>query len=354
MTAQSLWNLSDLIAATNGEFVGSDPKSPSKSSPKLSSKSELQNNIIIDNISIDSRTIGKNELFLAIKGEFFDGHNFIEESFENGASIAIIERDWYEKNYQNKYQNKSHNNIPQGNFLIVDDSFAALINMAKYRRQQSQAIFIGVTGSVGKTSIKEMLKCALEAHAKTYATIGNFNNHIGMPLTIARINLDCKFAVLEMGMNHAGEIAELTKIAQPDVTIINNIEKVHLENFANLAGIADAKAEIFLGQSSDNPLNATILNYDNQFFDYLVRKASNIDNIISFGSNNSTPNSSITNSSITNSSAKNKLADFLQENSPETVQAGSDKFLADELDNPDLMNLSKEMSQKWRRLSEIL
>lgn len=152
-------------------------------------------------VSIDSRSVGEGELFIALKGERLDGHRYVKAALENGAAAAVV------------------SDVPEGvetkRLLVVEDTFKALQDLAQASRVRTQAKIVGVTGSVGKTSAKEMLRLALGAQGITFASHGNFNNHIGTPLNLANLPLDAQFAVLEMGMNHAGEIDALTRLVRP-------------------------------------------------------------------------------------------------------------------------------------------
>lgn len=220
-------------------------------------------------VSIDSRTVKPGDLFIALSGERHDGHDFLQQAFAKGACAAMVSR------------------IPFGldpdlPLLMVDDTFEALGDLARVARLRSNARFIGVTGSVGKTGTKEALRLALGSQAPAYATDGNLNNHIGLPLSMARLPKDVFFGIFEMGMNHAGEIAPLSKLVKPDVAIITNVHSVHLENFDDESGIADAKAEIFAGMM---PRSTAILNADNPHFARLQAhaKTRGISNILSFG-----------------------------------------------------------------------
>jgi len=215
-------------------------------------------------VEIDSRRVLSSDLFVALKGENFDGHEFVQRAFAAGAVAALVSR------------------IPSGvsgNFIVVSDTQKALEALAQYSRKRTQAKIIGLTGSVGKTSAKEMLKLALAPHGKVFASHGNFNNHIGVPLNLANLPESMDFAVYEMGMNHEGEIAALTKMVRPDIAIVTNVEAVHLEFFKSVEAIADAKAEIFQGL----PTNGTaILNADNAQFARLKKSAPK--NVIACGS----------------------------------------------------------------------
>jgi UDP-N-acetylmuramoyl-tripeptide--D-alanyl-D-alanine ligase len=182
-------------------------------------------------VEIDSRKVQAGDLFVAIKGERVDGHDYVAQAFASGAIAAVVSRKL----------------DCGGNQLLVPDTLKALEDLAKYNRARSKAKVVGVTGSVGKTSTKEMLKLALSAHGKTYATSGNYNNHIGTPLNLANLPLDTQFAVFEMGMNHAGEIAHLTRMVRPHIALITGVEAVHLEFFKDVEEIVKAKAEIFEG-----------------------------------------------------------------------------------------------------------
>jgi len=207
-------------------------------------------------VEIDSRKVVKGDLFVALKGENFDGHAYAASALEKGAVAAVV----------------SH--VPEGvnaaQLLVVSDTQKALEDLGRAGRKRSQAKVVGVTGSVGKTSAKEMLRLALSAHGETYATNGNYNNHIGTPLNLANLPPSAQFAVFEMGMNHAGEIAHLTKMVKPDVAVITNVEAVHLEFFDSLERIADAKAEIFESMEKGG---VAVLNADNVFGNYLKQKA---------------------------------------------------------------------------------
>jgi len=203
-------------------------------------------------VEIDSRKIQPGDLFVALKGDNFDGHDFVEAALAKGAVAAVVSK-----------------NVGKTNLLVADTQ-KALDDLGRYSRARANAKIIGVTGSVGKTSTKEMLRLALSAHGKTYATSGNYNNHIGTPLNLANLPPDTEFAVFEMGMNHAGEIAHLTKMVRPDIAAITNIEAVHMEFFPSLEAIADAKAEIFEGL----PKNGTaILNADSPQYAHLRQAA---------------------------------------------------------------------------------
>ena len=227
---------------------------------------QIPDNLEIDEVLIDSRKITKNGLFIAIRGENNDGHKFLTQTFENGSILAIVEE------------------TQQKNFIKVKDSFLALYKLAEFSRNRSKAKIIAITGSVGKTSTKELLKLALENYGKTFATIGNLNNHFGVPLSLCNFSKDCDFGIFEMGMNHLNEITPLSKLAKPHLAIITNVAPVHIEFFKNEEEIALAKSEIFAGLTSDG---IVLINKDNQHFNFLEAQAQklNIKNIFSFGEN---------------------------------------------------------------------
>ncbi len=220
-------------------------------------------------VSIDSRTIKEGDLFIALKGENFDGHDFVGEVAKKGAAAAVVSR------------------VPKGDvvcpLLIVKDTHKALIDLGIYSRKRVKAIVIGVTGSVGKTSVKDGIALVLSLNGKIHKSEGNLNNHIGVPLTLSRMPIDTLYAVIEMGMNHAGEISELTDWVRPDIAIINEVQPAHLEFFDSIEKIAEAKAEIFEGVK---PEGFIIINKDNSQFEKLKKTAEKLDikHIISFGS----------------------------------------------------------------------
>lgn len=220
-------------------------------------------------VSIDSRTVKSGDLFVAIEGPNFDGHKFVNDALSKGAAAAVVSRvpDGAE---------------PQAALLIVDDTLKALEGLAAASRARTAAKIIAVTGSVGKTGTKEALKEVLSAQGETYATEGSLNNHWGLPLSLARLPRTAKFGVLELGMNHPGEIEPLVKLARPHVALITTIETVHSAHFDSIEDIADAKAEIFSGLE---PGGVAILNMDNSQYVRLSSqaKAAGVKNIISFG-----------------------------------------------------------------------
>jgi UDP-N-acetylmuramoyl-tripeptide--D-alanyl-D-alanine ligase len=191
--------------------------------------------VTIENIVTDSRALQPEDVFLALKGPNFDGHRFAQQVVDNGCQVLIVDHEIDGLNTETVAQ------------LIVDDTRIALGNIAAYVKQQVAPKTIGITGSSGKTTVKEMLAAILSRLGKVLATDGNFNNDIGVPLTLLRLTQDDDFAVIEMGANHIGEIAYTTALVTPDVAMINNIAAAHLEGFGDLCGVARAKGEIFSG-----------------------------------------------------------------------------------------------------------
>ncbi len=225
----------------------------------------------VTGISIDSRTLTPGEAYFAIKGDIHDGHDFVEAALNNGAALAVVA-----KTHAEKF-------AADARLLVVDDVLAGLVDLGRASRARLGAKVIAVTGSVGKTSTKEALRAVLGGQGETHASVASFNNHWGVPLTLARCPSSAKFAIFEIGMNHAGEIEPLVKMVRPHVAIITTVEPVHLEFFSGIEAIADAKAEIFSGVE---PGGAVVLNRDNAQFARLSKnaKAQKIERIVSFGS----------------------------------------------------------------------
>jgi len=206
-------DLSDIAQAISGKLVG--------------------DNIAIDSINTDSRALQDGELFLALKGPNFDGHRFLEQVIELGCGAVIVDH-------------QCDIGTPQ---IIVNDTHKALGEIAAYVKEKVAPKTVAITGSSGKTTVKEMVAAILTRLGKVLATNGNFNNDIGVPLTLLRLEQHHDFAVVELGANHLGEIAYTTALVKPDVAIINNIAAAHLEGFGDLCGVARAKGEIFEGLS---------------------------------------------------------------------------------------------------------
>jgi UDP-N-acetylmuramoyl-tripeptide--D-alanyl-D-alanine ligase len=254
MSTTPLWTTSAMLAAMRGQANAALPQD-------------------ITGISIDSRTLKPGEAYFAIRGAVHDGHDFVEAALKAGAALAVV---------ANNKREKFASHAP---LLVVDDVLEGLVDLARAARARSNAQVIAVTGSVGKTSTKEALRCVLKAQGETHASAASFNNHWGVPLSLSRCPAAARFAVFEIGMNHAGEIEPLVKMVRPHVAIITAVEPVHLEFFGGIEGIADAKAEIFTGLE---PGGAVVLNRDNSQFSRLERRARElgISRIVSFGSGN--------------------------------------------------------------------
>ena len=208
-------------------------------------------------ISIDTRTLAPGDLFAAIKGPNHDGHDHVAQALANGAAAAMVER-------------RFKGDVPTDVLLTVADTVQGLRDLAAAARARSNAKICAVTGSVGKTGTKEMLAAALAAQGKVTSTAGNLNNHYGLPLSLARMPEDSDYGVYEMGMNHAGEISPLSKLARPHVAIITTVAPVHIEYFGSVEAIADAKAEVFDGLVDGGTV---VLSRDNAHFDRLAAKA---------------------------------------------------------------------------------
>lgn len=208
----SLWTAKEAADATGGQAIG---------------------NWAVDGVSIDTRSIQSGDLFVALKAAR-DGHEFVAQALDKGAGAAMV------------------THVPEGvaqdaPLLIVDDVLAALEQLGQAARARTNARVVAVTGSVGKTSTKEMLRAILGGQGKTHASVASYNNHWGVPLTLARMPADTDFAVIEIGMNHPGEIGPLARMARPHVAMITTVAAVHLEAFENVEGIAVEKAAILEG-----------------------------------------------------------------------------------------------------------
>ena len=214
-------------------------------------------------VSTDTRSLKQGELFIALQGPNFDGCDYVDQARDKGAAGAVVPR----------YVDADISQI------AVDDSKRALGELGAAWRQQLSPIVVGVTGSNGKTTLKELTAACLGTAAPTLATHGNLNNDIGMPLMLTRIEDRHRFAVLEMGANHAGEIAYLTALAKPDIVVITNAGAAHLEGFGSLDGVARAKGEILCGESRPK---VAILNADDRYFDYWSKLVEDI-RLLTFG-----------------------------------------------------------------------
>lgn len=248
--SEPLWRFDEAVAAAGGDGGGI-------AGPDLES------------VSIDSRTIEPNGLFVAIRGDRLDGHKYVQAAFESGAGAAVVEKSW-------------QGSDAGGPLIRVDDTLEALNGLGIAARARSSAQVIAVTGSVGKTGSKEALRLALAPSGNVHASEKSYNNQWGVPLSLSLMPRDARFCVSEIGMNHAGEIVPLTNMARPHVAIITTVAPVHLEFFESVTGIAEAKAEIFQGVE---PSGTAILNRDNTYFHLLEERAqeAGIGRIVSFG-----------------------------------------------------------------------
>lgn len=215
-------------------------------------------------VSTDTRTLGQGQVFLALSGPNFNGNMYADEAIEKGALIAIVDDPKYVKSPEK--------------YILVKDCLKMLQRLATYHREQIGITIIALTGSNGKTTSKELIKSVLSAEYALSATEGNLNNHIGVPLTILKLNKAHKFGIIEMGANHLGEIALLCKIAKPDVGIITNIGKAHLEGFGSEKNIKKAKGELYdylIAHNKKAFVNANLT--------YLLQMAKGINDVITYG-----------------------------------------------------------------------
>jgi UDP-N-acetylmuramoyl-tripeptide--D-alanyl-D-alanine ligase len=219
-------------------------------------------------VSIDSRTMAPAALFVALRGPNFDGHDFVADAWRKGAAAAVV---------------GGHCDVsPEVPLLRVTDTEQALRDFGRHARGRSAARILAVTGSVGKTGVKEALRLMLGAQGLTVASEGSLNNHWGVPLSLARLPREARFGVFEIGMNHSGELTPLSRLVRPHVAVVTTVEAVHRAHFASVEEIADAKSEIFAGLEPDG---VAIVNRDNRFFERLVAAAKNAGcrRIVSFG-----------------------------------------------------------------------
>lgn len=226
-------------------------------------------------VSTDTRKIKAGDLYIALRGEKFDGADFAAQAIESGAAAVLMNADSYEA--------RSSILAPQSSILLVTDTRIALGQLAAHWRQKFNIPMVAITGSNGKTTVKEMLASVLRIAAGSddavLATKGNFNNDIGMPLTLLQLNAQHRYAAIEMGMNHPGEIDYLTRIACPNVALINNASGAHLEGMGSVEAVADAKGEIFSGLPSGG---SAIINADDEFAP-LWRSLAGAHSLLEFG-----------------------------------------------------------------------
>ena len=246
-----MFTIKDILRATGGKAISGRGRS-----------------IVATGVSIDSRTISKGELFIAIKGENFDGHNFLSEALKKGACAIII-------------MDRSVQKLPEGSKTIpivrVPDTVKALGDLARFHRKRFDIPIVAVTGSNGKTTVKDMISFLLQDNFEVLKTDGTKNNQIGIPLTLLKLDGSYDVVVLEMGMNHKGEITKLAEMAAPSIGLITNIGPSHLEFLKTLDGVLEAKLEIAKFMKKDETL---ILNGDDE---YLARIDSLPCKVVRFG-----------------------------------------------------------------------
>ncbi len=231
----------------------------------------LSEDCAITGISIDSRSLEPGDLFIALSGPHHDGHAYLQDAFAAGARAAIVA-----SSFKGSEARDGHA------LIMVDDCQAALWKLAEAARARFEGWLIAVTGSAGKTGVKENLRIALAASGHVHASVKSFNNHIGVPISLSRLPRKADYAVLEMGMNHAGELSALSHLARPDVAIITTVNEAHMENFDSVEDIARAKAEIFDGMTG----GSAILPSDNPHYELLAAAAREHQcEIIGFGEN---------------------------------------------------------------------
>lgn len=245
-----LWTRDEIAAATGGwitdEFKG------------------------VGGISIDTRTLAEGDLFFAIRGDARDGHDFVQDALAKGAAGAVVAEE------------RAPEFVDSGTLIVVPDVLQAMISLARLARVRTNAQNIAITGSVGKTGTKEAMRLVLSRQGPTHASVASYNNHWGVPLTLARMPRESAFGVFEIGMNHTGEIEPLTRLVRPHVAVVTIIEPVHIEYFRSIWSIADAKGEIFAGLE---PGGAAVINRDSPYYERVRAhaEASPAGRIITFG-----------------------------------------------------------------------
>jgi len=246
----SLWTVAEIVAATGGRPEGlSDGP--------------------VSSVSIDSRDIAPEALFVAIKGDTHDGHDYVGKALEHGASAALVSEAFFAANGGR-------------NLIVVPDTLEGLAALGRAARARSRAQIVAVTGSAGKTTTKEAIRTVLAAAGETHFSIKSFNNHWGVPLMLARMPRQAQFGVFEIGMNHPGEITPLVKLVRPHIAVITTVAAAHLQFFSSVSDIAAAKAEIFLGLE---PGGTALLNADHDYLHILfnlARKAG-VGRIVTYG-----------------------------------------------------------------------
>lgn len=226
--SNALWTAAEAAAATGGQTSG---------------------DWSVTGVSIDTRTLEPGDLFVALVGDNSDGHAYLEMAFEKGAAAALVAAGSIEKEDRR--------------YLIVEDTLDGLVALGKAARARTAGRIMAVTGSVGKTSTKEALRAIFEKQGRTHASVASYNNHWGVPLTLARMPRDTEWAIFEIGMNHAGEITPLSKMVQPHAAMVTNVEAAHIAHFNSIEEIADAKGEIFVGLIDGG---TAVINFDNPHY----------------------------------------------------------------------------------------
>lgn len=246
----ALWTVAEIVKATGGrpEGISDGP---------------------VSSITIDSREVPPESLFVAIKGDTHDGHDFVAKALEAGAAAALVSEAWFTRN-------------GGSNLIVVLDPLQALQQLASAARARSRAMIVAVTGSAGKTTTKEAIRTVLSAAGQTHWSIKSFNNHWGVPLMLASLPREAQFGVFEIGMNHAGEITPLVKLIRPHVAVITTVAAAHLEFFDSVGDIALAKAEIFNGLE---PGGTALLNADHEYLHILFAQAreAGVSRIVTYG-----------------------------------------------------------------------
>jgi UDP-N-acetylmuramoyl-tripeptide--D-alanyl-D-alanine ligase len=254
VTNDALWSGLALVGALNARVLGGALP------------------LAVGGVSIDTRSLAQGDLFVAIKGESRDGHDFVRTAFERGAAAAVVD------------EAHAAELAGSGLLYIVKDTQQALESLGVQGRSRAAAYVAAITGSVGKTSTKEMAREVFSHFGPTHASAASYNNQWGVPLSLSRMPAHTRFGIFELGMNHAGEIASLVQLVQPHVAVITKVAPAHLEHFSSLEAIADAKAEIFGGLLEGG---VAILNRDDEVFDRLVEAARALGaaHVFTFGKN---------------------------------------------------------------------
>ena len=235
-----MWTVNDVLEGCEGRFEGTAQKTSA-----------------FNGFSIDTRTIQKNNLFFALSGPHFDGHRFVEDALRKGSGGAVVSQSVFHTKKEIWFAQK-----PLCAFILVDDPLLALQRLAKWHRKRFSLPVVGITGSNGKTSTKEMTAAILKQQETILKTEGNLNNHIGVPLTLLSLTTEHTAAVIEMGINQKGEMAQLSNISQPTMGLITNIGPAHLEGLGTLAGVAAEKTVLFESLQEDG---TAIINADDPF-----------------------------------------------------------------------------------------